>query len=86
MVKEFLSQYGVSFTVKNVATDAAARREFEATGALLPPVTVIHGVAVAGFQPEALLRLLEAPTTSPEPGQDASGRAARVMREQAETS
>lgn len=58
-MKEFLSQYGVPFTVKNVVTDAAARAEFTAAGFLLPPVTVINGTAVAGFQPERLLELLE---------------------------
>ncbi len=66
MVKEFLSQYGVAFTVRNVATDAAARAEFERAGFLLPPVTVINGVAVPGFQPERLLELLEG--TRPERG------------------
>lgn len=59
-MKEFLSQYGVPYTVKNVAADEAARAEFAAAGFLLPPVTVIDGVAVAGFQPERLLALLEA--------------------------
>lgn len=59
MVKEFLSQYGVRFTVRNVVTDETARAEFAAAGFLLPPVTVIGGVAVAGFQPERLLELLE---------------------------
>ena len=58
MVKEFLSQQGVSFTVKNVVTDVEARGEFLRAGYRLPPVTVINGVAVEGFQPDRLERLL----------------------------
>ena len=41
MVKEFLSQQGVEFSVKNVATDERAREEFLRAGYRLPPVTVI---------------------------------------------
>lgn len=58
MVKEFLSQLGVEFTVRSVVTDADARDEFLRAGYRLPPVTVIDGVAVEGFQPERLEELL----------------------------
>jgi hypothetical protein len=58
VVKEFLSQQGVDFTVKNVVTDLEAREEFLRAGFRLPPVTVIGGVAVEGFQPERLEALL----------------------------
>jgi glutaredoxin 3 len=57
-VKEFLSQQGVEFSVRNVVTDAEARDEFLRAGYRLPPVTVIDGVAVEGFQPERLEELL----------------------------
>ena len=59
MVKEFLSQRGVEFSLKNVATSLEAREEFLRAGWRLPPVTVIGGVAVEGFQPERLDELLE---------------------------
>jgi glutaredoxin 3 len=59
VVKEFLSQRGVAFTVKNVATDPVAREEFLRAGWRLPPVTVIDGVAVEGFQPERLEELID---------------------------
>ncbi len=59
MVKEFLSQRGVDFIVKNVATDPQAREEFLRAGFRLPPVTLIGGVAVEGFQPERLEELID---------------------------
>jgi glutaredoxin len=58
VVKEFLSQQGVDYQIKNVATDEMAREEFLRSGYRLPPVTVIDGVAVEGFQPERLEELL----------------------------
>ena len=59
MVKEFLSQRGVSFTLKNLATDADARAEFIRQGYLLPPVTIIDGEVIAGFDPAKLEQMLE---------------------------
>jgi glutaredoxin 3 len=59
VVKEFLSQRGVEFTVKNVATDPEAREEFLRAGWRLPPVTLIDGVAVEGFQPDRLDELID---------------------------
>jgi hypothetical protein len=59
VVKEFLSQQGVAFSVKNVVTDAGARDEFLRAGWRLPPVTVIDGVAVEGYQPEQIERLID---------------------------
>jgi hypothetical protein len=58
-VKEFLSQEGVRFTVLDLNRDAAAREEFLRRGYRLPPVVVIDGVAVEGFQPERLQDLIE---------------------------
>lgn len=58
MVKEFLSQQGVDYELRNVATDERALREFLALGLPLPPVTVVDGVPVQGFQPERLEELL----------------------------
>ncbi len=59
MVKEFLSQHGVEFTIKNVAIDPEAREEFLRAGWRLPPVTVINAVAVEGFQPDRLEELID---------------------------
>ncbi len=59
MVKEFLSQHGVEFTIKNVAIDPEAREEFLQAGWRLPPVTVIDSVAVEGFQPDRLEELID---------------------------
>jgi len=60
VVKEFLSQCHVAFTVRDLNLDSEARAEFVASGYPLPPVTVIDGQAVVGFNPEALLELLGA--------------------------
>lgn len=61
MVKEFLSRQGIAYTLRNLAVDREAQREFLAAGYRLPPVTVIDGVAVAGFQPQRLEALLWPP-------------------------
>lgn len=58
MVKGFLSQQGVAFTVLDLNVDAAARDEFLRRGYRLPPVTVIDGVAVEGFQPDRIEELI----------------------------
>jgi hypothetical protein len=58
-VKEFLSQHEVPYELRDVVRDAAARDEFLSQGWLLPPVTVVDGVAVAGYLPERLLDLLQ---------------------------
>ncbi len=44
--------------LKNVVTDPVALAEFEALGLLLPPVTVVDGVAVRGYDPARLEALL----------------------------
>ena len=59
MVKEFLSQRGVAFTLMNLNHDPRARDDFLRAGYPLPPVTVIDGTAVVGYQPALLDRLLD---------------------------
>ena len=59
VVKDFLSQRGVRYTLKNLNSDALARDEFVRHGYLLPPVTVVDGEAVVGFDPVKLEQLLE---------------------------
>ena len=44
----------------DVSRDAAARDEFLRRGYRLPPVVVIDGVAVEGFQPERIEALIAA--------------------------
>ncbi|MCL4559341.1 MAG: glutaredoxin family protein [Chloroflexi bacterium] len=56
--KAWLSQKGVAFTVKDVATDEEALAELEALGAFSTPVTVIDGEAVIGFNRKRLEELL----------------------------
>lgn len=58
MVKEFLSERQVAYTLKNVSLDPQALEEFRQAGYLLPPITVIDGEAVAGFDPQRLQALL----------------------------
>jgi glutaredoxin-like protein NrdH len=58
VVKEFLSRHGVAYELRDVTRDEQALREFLALGLPLPPVTVVDGVAVQGYQPDRLERLL----------------------------
>jgi hypothetical protein len=58
VVKEFLHERGVSYQLKNLNVDATARDEFVRAGYPLPPVTVVKGVAVVGYDPARLERLL----------------------------
>lgn len=59
MVKEFLSQRCVTYILKDISRDSQAASEFLATGALLPPVVVVDGEIVAGYDPARLEELLE---------------------------
>jgi glutaredoxin len=57
-LKDFLTERGVRYTLKDLRTDPEARREFVDRGYRLPPVTVIDGVPVEGFRPDRLDALL----------------------------
>jgi glutaredoxin len=59
-VKEFLSQRGVTFTVRLVDEDDAAYDALLALGYRAVPVTVIGEQTVKGFDPAALSAALEA--------------------------
>lgn len=48
------------FTFHDVTKDAAAREEFLRRGFRLPPVVVIDGHAVEGFDPERITQLIDA--------------------------
>ncbi len=58
MVKRYLAERGVRYELRDVNADPAAREEFLRQGFRLPPVTVIDGVAVEGFQLDRLDELL----------------------------
>lgn len=60
MTKGFLSQLGVAFTVRDLNVDAVARQEFLRAGYRLPPVVVVDGAAIEGFQPERIEAAIEA--------------------------
>jgi hypothetical protein len=59
-VKEFLSQAGHSFTVRQVDEDVAAYDALLALGVRSVPVTVIGSEIVKGFKPDELARALAA--------------------------
>jgi hypothetical protein len=48
----------VPYELRDVTHDEQALREFLALGLPLPPVTVVDGVPVQGYQPERLEELL----------------------------
>ncbi len=59
MVKEFLSQKGVSFIEKDVSRDQLAAQELVSrTGQMGVPVTVINGEAIVGFDRARLEEVL----------------------------
>ncbi len=58
LVKEFLSQEGVTFVERDVAEDAAALSELDQLGAMTTPVTLINDEIVIGFDRERLNALL----------------------------
>jgi hypothetical protein len=58
-VKEFLSQHGKPFVVRNVDEDDGAYDDLLALGYRSVPITVIGSVAIAGYDPAALLSALE---------------------------
>lgn len=59
MVKEFLSQLGVAFAVRDVNADSTARDEFLRRGFRLPPVVLINDQAIEGFAPQRIEAALE---------------------------
>jgi hypothetical protein len=65
VVKRFLHERDIPFSLRDLYHDPTAREEFVSGGYLLPPVTVIDGVAVMGLDPERLDALLD---VASEPG------------------
>ncbi len=58
-MKAWLSDHRVAYTLRNVLEDPEAAAEFIGQGYLLPPVVVVDGEAVPGYQPDRLEALLE---------------------------
>jgi hypothetical protein len=59
VVKEFLREWNVRYELKDLRRDPVARAEFVKAGYRLPPVTVVNGVAVEGYDPRRLEELLD---------------------------
>lgn len=58
-VKEFLSQRGLAYTVRNVDEDDSAYDELLQRGFRSVPVTLIGTNAIVGFDAAALIKALE---------------------------
>jgi glutaredoxin len=57
-VKEYLSQQGVKYTERNIATDPAAIYDLRKLGVMTLPLTLINGEVVTGFNQGKLDELL----------------------------
>ncbi len=77
MVKEFLSQRGISYTERDIDVDRAAAGEVtRLTGQMAVPVTVIDGQVVVGFDRPRLEQVLASVGSRPSLGaavRDAAG-------------
>jgi len=56
--KEFLRTSGVTFTDRDITTDARAFAELEKLGVMSTPVTVVDGQTVIGYDVPRLKALL----------------------------
>ena len=54
MVREFLDERAIAYSVRRVGTDPEASAAFLARGWRLPPVVEVGAQAIEGYQPEAL--------------------------------
>ncbi|EIJ80211.1 MTA/SAH nucleosidase [Bacillus methanolicus PB1] len=60
MVKQMLTQEGITFEVRDVLADPEYQKEVEKFGFMGIPVTVVADQAVKGFNPTELKKLMEA--------------------------
>lgn len=65
MVKKFLDERSVAYSLRNVAADEDAAREFFALGGKLPPLILINGTVIHGFDPDAIDAALDRATGRP---------------------
>lgn len=78
MLKEFLSQRGISYTERDVTVDRAAAGELmRLTGQMAVPVTIADGQTIVGFDRPKLEHLLASLAPGPSLGA-AVGDAARI--------
>lgn len=63
-MKEFLSQKGIHYTERDVATDTSALNELRQKGFASVPVTFIDGQSVVGFDRAKIEELLSRPGRS----------------------
>ncbi|MBN6187465.1 glutaredoxin family protein [Aneurinibacillus sp. BA2021] len=59
LVKNFLTDKGYTFEVRDLLSNREYQKEVEALGMMGIPVTVVNGKAVKGFDAAALNKLLE---------------------------
>ena len=59
MVKEFLSERGIEYELRDVVSAPEALAEFLELGTPLPPLVTFRGHWVAGYDPDRLDELLE---------------------------
>lgn len=57
-VKEFLRQYHVAFTNRDITSDDSALAKLETLGVMTTPVTVVDGETVVGYDVKKLKALL----------------------------
>ncbi len=57
-MEEFLTEHGVAFQARDIATDPTAMDELERLDVATTPVTVIDGEIVVGFNKKRLAALL----------------------------
>lgn len=60
LVKQYLTEQGVPFEVRDVMTSTAYQEEVEKLGFMGVPVTVAGDHAIKGFNPSELKALIEA--------------------------
>ncbi len=58
MMKDYLTEKGVSYTERNVSSDMEARKELMAMGHMGVPVTIVDGTEVVGYDTQKIDDLL----------------------------
>ncbi len=67
MVKKFLDERQVAYEFRDVLNEPAAAQEFVALGGRVPPLLVIDGEPLEGFQPDRIEERLAARERDVEP-------------------
>lgn len=64
-LRDFLTRNHIPFIEKDAWDTPLVRREMMVLGYDRPPVTLIDGVVIQGFQPDAILRTLQVQSNPP---------------------